>query len=96
MYSGKIMETMRGDEVFSSPLHPYTQALLSAVPQINVDERKKRIILSGEPPNPINPPKGCRFNPRCPYSRDICRKKEPDLTDIKGHIVACHFVEEIN
>lgn len=92
MYLGKIVEFAPTDELFNNPLHPYTQALLSAVPEPDPRARKlrKRIILPGEPPSAINPPKGCRLNPRCPYVMDLCRKEEPELIDVgKNHLVRC-------
>jgi oligopeptide transport system ATP-binding protein len=95
MYLGKIMEITGSDELYKNPLHPYTQALLSAVPIPNptVDRQRKRILLSGDVPSPMNPPKGCHFNPRCRLTRDICKEQEPELKDIGGeHFVACHLI----
>ncbi len=95
MYLGKIMEITRSDEIYSHPLHPYTQALLSAVPIPNptLDRQRKRILLTGDVPSPIDPPSGCHFHPRCHLVQDICKDKEPDLIDIGGeHWVACHLV----
>lgn len=92
MYLGKIMEITRSDELYDNPLHPYTQALLSAVPIPNptVDRQRKRILLSGDVPSPVNPPRGCHFHPRCHMARDICKEQEPDLKDVGGeHWVAC-------
>jgi len=95
MYLGKIIELADADDLFSNPLNPYTQALLTAIPVPDPDKKRSRIILPGEVPSPINPPKGCRFHPRCPYSKDICRSKEPTLTEAtKGHYVACHLMRE--
>lgn len=96
MYLGKIVELATRDELYSHPLHPYTQALLSAVPIPDpIQERKRqRIILEGSVPSPVNPPKGCRFNPRCQYAVDICRQEDPEWREIiPAHWVACHLVE---
>jgi oligopeptide transport system ATP-binding protein len=96
MYLGKIMEITHSDEIYSNPLHPYTQALLSAVPIPNptLERERKRILLTGDVPSPINPPTGCHFHPRCRLVQDICKEIEPDLIDIGGeHWVACHLVK---
>jgi len=93
MYLGKIMEITSSDELYDNPLHPYTQALLSAVPipSPQVDRQRKRILLTGDVPSPVNPPKGCHFNPRCHLASPICREQSPDLKDVGGeHWVACH------
>ena len=95
MYLGHLMEMTERNELYHNPLHPYTQALLSAVPVPDpyVEERRQRIILSGDPPSPANPPKGCPFNTRCPLAMDICRDKEPEWRAVSpGHQVACHLV----
>jgi len=95
MYLGKMAEITDSDELYKNPLHPYTQALLSAVPipDPTVDRQRKRILLSGDVPSPMNPPKGCHFNPRCRLTRDICKEQEPELKDVgSGHFVACHLV----
>ena len=90
MYLGKIVELGNVDELFDSPLHPYTKALISAIPIPDPTTKRERIILPGEVPSAINPPKGCRFHPRCPYAMPICREKEPELRDMEhGRLVAC-------
>ena len=98
MYLGKIVEITQADELYANPLHPYTIALLSAVPipDPKVDRTRKRIILRGDVPSPINPPPGCRFNPRCHAASDICKQKEPELRELKPgseHWVSCHMVK---
>jgi oligopeptide transport system ATP-binding protein len=98
MYLGKIVEITQADELYANPLHPYTVALLSAVPipDPKVDRGRKRIILRGDVPSPINPPAGCRFNPRCHQAADICKGKEPELRELKPgseHWVSCHLVQ---
>jgi oligopeptide transport system ATP-binding protein len=95
MYLGKIMEITHSDEIYNNPLHPYTQALLSAVPIPNpaLDRQRKRILLAGDVPSPIDPPSGCHFHPRCHLVKDVCKDKEPDLRDVgHEHWVACHLV----
>lgn len=92
MYLGKIVELAKDIVLYTSPKHPYTQALLSAVPIPNPKMKKQRILLQGEIPSPINLPKGCRFSSRCPYRRDLCLEIEPELKDIGDHHwVSCHF-----
>lgn len=92
MYLGKIVEIASCDDLYNTPLHPYTQALLSAIPIPDADVQTKRIILQGSLPSPANPPKGCRFHTRCPYVSDRCRTEEPQLKyNSKGHGVACHL-----
>ncbi len=97
MYLGKIMELAERNELFDSPLHPYTQSLNSAVPMPNpkLERRRRRFILKGEPPSPANPPPGCVFHPRCPLAIDECIKVVPRFRDVyPGHFVACHLADE--
>jgi peptide/nickel transport system ATP-binding protein len=95
MYLGRIVETAPNDEIFSHPLHPYTQALLSAIPVPDPTRKKSRIILQGDIPSPSNPPAGCRFHTRCPFAKQICRENAPELRDMgSGHCVACHLANE--
>ena len=92
MYLGKIVEMAPVKEIYSEPLHPYTEALLSAVPIADPTVKKTRIILKGDVPSPINPPSGCRFHPRCPYRFEPCDRIEPEFKRVKGdHFVACHL-----
>jgi len=92
MYLGKIVEMTSKKELFANPKHPYTKALLSAIPIPNPKFRKKGAILMGDVPSPINLPSGCRFHTRCRYTKDICKEKEPELIDSgDGHYVACHL-----
>ena len=93
MYLGTVAELTDSDSLYKNPLHPYTQALLSAIPipDPQVEEKKERIRLEGELPSPIDPPEGCRFINRCRYASDICREKRPELVEAEpGHFVACH------
>jgi len=94
MYLGKLVEVGPADRIFENPLHPYTQFLLSAIPvpdpELARELKAKRQKITGEPPSPINPPSGCRFHPRCPYAKDICKKEEPPLVKVEqDHYVAC-------
>ena len=91
MYLGKLVESGPVEPVFEQPLHPYTQALLSAIPKADPSVRQKRLLLEGEVPSPINPPTGCRFNSRCPKVVSICREKEPELRRMGQRQVACHL-----
>jgi oligopeptide/dipeptide ABC transporter ATP-binding protein len=91
-YLGKIMEYADADEIFDNPLHPYTQALLSATPSLDRELRQQRVILGGHVPDPANPPPGCVFHPRCPRATEHCTKVEPHLVDVGGgHLVSCHL-----
>ncbi|HIX84400.1 MAG TPA: ATP-binding cassette domain-containing protein [Candidatus Megamonas gallistercoris] len=94
MYLGRIVEMAQTEELYENPLHPYTKALLSSipVPDPKVEKMKRRILLKGELPNPLNPPHGCPFNTRCPYAEDICKKEVPELKNIDGRKIACHLV----
>lgn len=100
MYLGKVVELSEKDEVFDHALHPYTQALLSAIPIPDPEKeaKRKRLILEGGVPSPANPPKGCRFHPRCSYATDVCRVDDPEFrnlgSDSQPHWVACHHAEQ--
>jgi oligopeptide transport system ATP-binding protein len=97
MYVGKIVELASRDDLYENPLHPYTQALLSAIPIPDpvVEKRRKRIVLTGDIPSPVNPPPGCRFHTRCPLAFDRCKTEVPPLHEYApGHFAACHWVEE--
>jgi oligopeptide/dipeptide ABC transporter ATP-binding protein len=99
MYLGKLMEVSPAEELYAKPIHPYTSALLSAIPIPDPQENRSRTrtVVSGEPPNPINPPTGCRFHTRCPRATEICSKVEPQLTEYaRGHVAACHHPQNVS
>ncbi len=94
MYLGKMVEMTSREELFRNPLHPYTQALMSAIPVPNPRLKRQRTILKGDVPSPLNPPKGCRFHPRCPVAIDICSHQEPAFLEVSpDHWVACHLAQ---
>lgn len=96
MYLGKIVELTDYKSIFKDPLHPYTQALLSAIPVPKLDANNDRLILKGDVPSPVNPPEGCRFAGRCNYCKDICLKETPALEEFEpGRYVACHFTRNL-
>ena len=95
MYLGQIVELAETDEIFTNTLHPYSIALLSAVPHIDFENKRPRIVLKGDVPSPVNPKPGCRFAPRCWMAKDICKEQSPELKEVApGHCVACHFWQE--
>ncbi len=93
MYLGKLVEVGDAEDIFQKPQHPYTKALLGAIPRPEVDDDGELVILEGTVPSPVNPPSGCRFHTRCPLATDICRTQEPQLVEKNGRLVACHLVE---
>jgi len=97
MYVGKLVEVAPTGDLFAAPKHPYTEALLSAVPKADPRLRSKRIVLEGDVADPANPPSGCYFHPRCRYAQDSCKTESPVLRDVApGHSVACHFAQELS
>jgi len=93
MYLGKIMEKGDTEKIVFEPLHPYTKALIQAVPVPNPSIKRSEVVIKGEIPSPVNPPSGCRFHTRCPIAEEVCRKKEPPLTDYgDGHFAGCHLI----
>jgi len=96
MYLGRIVETGTRDDVLDNPQHPYTEALLSAIPSIDPEKRRRRLIAKGELPSPLSPPSGCPFHPRCPYAEELCSRVRPELLEKEpGHRAACHFSAKI-
>jgi oligopeptide/dipeptide ABC transporter ATP-binding protein len=96
MYLGRVVETAGKDALFAAPRHPYTQALLSAIPRPEPALRRERAVLGGDVPSPLNPPSGCHFHTRCPYAQPLCSEKTPLLESTPdGHAAACHFWREI-
>jgi len=97
MYLGQFVELAPTKDLFLAPKHPYTEALMSAIPEVNPDVEMVPVHLEGEIPSPINPPSGCRFHTRCPYTQDICKTKIPEWKEIEpGHFAACHFVDTLH
>jgi oligopeptide/dipeptide ABC transporter ATP-binding protein len=97
MYLGVIAETAPAEELYTNPLHPYTEALLSAVPRTDPSHVPNRILLEGDVPSPANPPSGCKFHPRCRYAKDICSQEEPVLRELEpDHFVSCHLAAELD
>jgi len=97
MYLGEVVELAQASDLYATPQHPYTETLLAAIPVADYGARPARTLVEGDPPNPINPPSGCRFHPRCPYATDLCRKERPTLTETSsGHAVACHRAAELD
>jgi peptide/nickel transport system ATP-binding protein len=97
MYVGKVVELASTEDLYQRPMHPYTEALMSAVPNPDPTVRSKRIVLSGEIPDPANPPSGCYFHPRCPYAQARCQTEAPALREVApGRQAACHFAEQLS
>jgi peptide/nickel transport system ATP-binding protein/oligopeptide transport system ATP-binding protein len=96
MYLGRIVEIASAEDLYDRPRHPYTEALMNAVPVPDPNRHRQKQVLSGEIPSPIDPPTGCHFHPRCPYAKDICQKEYPVLSEqLPGHKAACHFSAEV-
>jgi oligopeptide transport system ATP-binding protein len=96
MYLGRMVELASSTELYSNPKHPYTQALLSAVPEPDPTKKKQRVILQGDIPSPVNPPSGCTFHTRCPFATDLCKAQAPEWRDTgSDHFVACHHVDKL-
>jgi peptide/nickel transport system ATP-binding protein len=97
MYLGRLVEVAPTADLFYQPLHPYTEALMSAIPALDPDDVMKPIILEGEIPSPANPPSGCPFHPRCPYAQEVCKQEMPALKEHKpGRFAACHFADQLS
>ena len=95
MYLGKVVEIGSKEDIFHNPAHPYTKALLSAAPSVDDDLQQEEILLEGDIPSPVNPPKGCRFHTRCPYATEKCKEEPPVVDCGNGHLVACHYVGKL-
>ncbi len=96
MYLGRLVEVAATADLFYQPMHPYTEALLSAIPALDPDDVMKPVILEGEIPSPANPPTGCHFHPRCPYAQAVCKSDVPEWKEYKpGHFAACHFADQL-
>jgi peptide/nickel transport system ATP-binding protein len=96
MYLGRLVEVAPTEDLFYQPLHPYTEALMSAIPALDPDEVMRPVILEGEIPSPANPPSGCHFHPRCPYAQAVCKSDVPEWKEYKpGHFAACHFADQL-
>jgi peptide/nickel transport system ATP-binding protein len=94
MYAGNMAEIAKVEEIFKEPYHPYTQGLMNSIPKLT-EEAARLEIIEGNVPNLVHPPSGCRFNPRCPFAMDICKKVKPPLVEVKpGHFVSCHLYTE--
>lgn len=94
IYLGRVVEVAKKEDLYQNPAHPYTKALLSAIPIPDVDNQMKREILTGDVPSPLNPPSGCYFHTRCKYATELCRTKCPELHDVgDGHMAACHLCQ---
>ena len=97
MYLGKIVELAKTEELFDNPKHPYTEALISAVPVPDPDYKTERILLEGDVPSPVNPPSGCYFHPRCRYAREVCRTETPVYRTVeREHFATCHLADSLN
>jgi peptide/nickel transport system ATP-binding protein len=97
LYLGRIVEMAPTEELFFNPIHPYTEALMSAIPAPDPDAPLNPVVLEGEIPSPINPPPGCHFHPRCPYAEDICKAERPEWKEyLPGHFSACHFSDSLS
>jgi oligopeptide/dipeptide ABC transporter ATP-binding protein len=96
MYLGRIVELAPANQLYERPAHPYTRALLAAIPPSHPREARPMLPLEGEIPSPINPPPGCTFHPRCPFAQERCRVEVPELREVApGQVAACHFAEEV-
>ena len=94
MYLGKVVEVGPADPILRNPMHPYTRALLASMPSVDPAQRTREAPIAGDPPNPINPPPGCRFHTRCTFASDVCKSRPPELTDLGGaHLAACHMAD---